>query len=726
MKRFLLSLLAFIALGVSSSFAETVDLTRDMFHEWDDFKGNASIVGDGGCDYQLGVSTGMPYGNGSVIGAQYADLSEYETLQLTVTEGTPRLLMNRPCMDGSASGYIEINSPSSNYVKSTEGGVWVIDLAQIVADKGYAHLNVIKGANWANVTITEMKLTKSDAPAGPKCPKINFDVENLDDVDLSETMSINVSAVIPLGVDAETELYISGMIYSKGVSMPLKQTTTFEYGMDVPVMYLRPGDLYTITISALGYGNIVSYDPDDNPIYENQFVAEDEALATLNFFMMPNGYVKLTKDLFKQWNGSESTPVNDCVLDLGKSTGCAYGWSNLADDHYADLSEYESLVVTYTAGFPRIMFNQADGAQFIVSEVANTEYYTVEEVEGGKIGTVNLKKLVADKGFAHLNSIKASAYNTSTTVVSIKLKEVAVNKVLLALGEPVVAINEDEMTITFDGDGIADIDGASLCLSGVMIVANGTEYYGYADEAFADNNKIVVNVPLSFTMDMDTYSPYVPSVSDNVKVVLMDPEVYSSADFFNAYLTSENILCENIKAVLLTAHGDYEYATFCAPFAVAVPSDVVAYTITGVEGDKLVMEEVTGTIAANTPVVLQVENDMRTVVAGTVVEGTPKAGVLTGVYTETPASVGTYVMQNQNGKVGFYLVETEGVATVGANKAYLTVTAGAKAFYFDAATTAISKLTSADKKQIFDMNGRQINKLQKGINIVNGVKILVK
>lgn len=138
---------------------ETSDMTKEMFCQWDGFGAVANVVrtSAGACD--LGISTGLPYGDGNVAGSYYANLSEYTTLALTVTEGTPRLLLNRQGMDNSGN-YIEINNANSPYVLSTEGGVWVIDLAKIVEEAGYAHLNCIKGANWANTTITAMKLTK--------------------------------------------------------------------------------------------------------------------------------------------------------------------------------------------------------------------------------------------------------------------------------------------------------------------------------------------------------------------------------------------------------------------------------------------------------------------------------------------------------------------------------------------------------------------------------------
>ena len=35
---------------------------------------------------------------------------------------------------------------------------FTVDLKQLVKDKGFAHLHAIKGANWANCTVTSMKL----------------------------------------------------------------------------------------------------------------------------------------------------------------------------------------------------------------------------------------------------------------------------------------------------------------------------------------------------------------------------------------------------------------------------------------------------------------------------------------------------------------------------------------------------------------------------------------
>lgn len=171
-----------------------------------------------------------------------------------------------------------------------------------------------------------------------------------------------------------------------------------------------------------------------------------------------------------------------------------------------------------------------------------------------------------------------------------------------------------------------------------------------------------------------------------------------------------------------------QYATFCAPFEVPLPEGVTASTVKGVEGGLLTLTPVEGVLPANTAVILNAEAGLESTdfygfskATGTTVT----TGLLTGVYVDTEITEG-YVMQKQD-KVGFYEVISANPKTVPAYHAYLTAPAGARFFGFDVETaiSAVDALTSG-KAQIFDLQGRRLNRLQKGINIVNGVKILVK
>lgn len=185
-------------------------------------------------------------------------------------------------------------------------------------------------------------------------------------------------------------------------------------------------------------------------------------------------------------------------------------------------------------------------------------------------------------------------------------------------------------------------------------------------------------------------------------------------------------------AASLAVKSAAKYGTFCAPFDVTIPEGVTAYTIGGIaENGKLTLVEQKNTIPAHTPVIVYSESasDINAVQFGVATSGTATSDYLKGVYADTKAPVGSYVLQNQGGRVGFYQVQAGIQPWVRANRAYLTVPASAnvKAFYMDDATAiqTVEELLSG-KAEIYDLAGRRQQKLQKGINIVGGKKVLVK
>ncbi len=118
------------------------------------------------CPFVLGVSTGQPYGDASVNA--FADLSMYSKLIVVCTEGTPRFLFNRDMDEGQWSA----TEAESHLIDNTKSGwsdryfsfdgvdTYTVDLKLLNKEKGFAHLHSIKGANWANVTITSMMVEK--------------------------------------------------------------------------------------------------------------------------------------------------------------------------------------------------------------------------------------------------------------------------------------------------------------------------------------------------------------------------------------------------------------------------------------------------------------------------------------------------------------------------------------------------------------------------------------
>ena len=96
----------------------------------------------------------------------------------------------------------------------------------------------------------------------------------------------------------------------------------------------------------------------------------------------------------------------------------------------------------------------------------------------------------------------------------------------------------------------------------------------------------------------------------------------------------------------MAVNATAKYGTFCAPFAVAIPVGVQAYSVTSANASGLLtLSELVGSIPANTPVVLFSETGLANAEFFDVaVEGTPAAGMLTGVYADTHAPVGSYVL----------------------------------------------------------------------------------
>ena len=159
--------LALMMLGAMNVNAEEISLQEVPFCTWDGWGLDARSTGTADCAWVIGESTGLPYGDGSVI--NYADLSSYTKLIVTVTEGTPRFLLNRDVDEGQWNAD-ESQSHLIEYPKSggwsekyftQDGDVYTVDLKQIVKDKGFAHLHAIKGANWANITVESMILEKA-------------------------------------------------------------------------------------------------------------------------------------------------------------------------------------------------------------------------------------------------------------------------------------------------------------------------------------------------------------------------------------------------------------------------------------------------------------------------------------------------------------------------------------------------------------------------------------
>ena len=187
--------------------------------------------------------------------------------------------------------------------------------------------------------------------------------------------------------------------------------------------------------------------------------------------------------------------------------------------------------------------------------------------------------------------------------------------------------------------------------------------------------------------------------------------------------------------VTITAAG---YATLYAPVALTIADGVTAYTATIAEdGKTLDLNKVEGTIPAETGVIL--EADPKTynfAVAADVAEIEGNALVGSFAKSVKNADKKVYTLQKPADKeVGFYLFEgqnAQGATTyINGFRAWVELDADSQvpalALGRGEGTTAIDNAQLAtDNVVIYDLTGRRVEKMEKGIYIVNGKKVVIK
>lgn len=191
---------------------------------------------------------------------------------------------------------------------------------------------------------------------------------------------------------------------------------------------------------------------------------------------------------------------------------------------------------------------------------------------------------------------------------------------------------------------------------------------------------------------------------------------------------------EAVTALPLTI-GEVGWSTFYAPVPVTIPAEVTAY-IAGIEGNICTLTEVTGTVPANTGLILYMQDggevEMTIAESGTTdVTGNALMGGTNTVNRETGYTY--YALQRKDGdasKVGLYQYagELKGFRAF-YRAASASPEANAAGFSFDTIITGIDGILGTDGTNdgtIYDLSGRRLNKPVKGLNIIGGKKVLVK
>ena len=199
------------------------------------------------------------------------------------------------------------------------------------------------------------------------------------------------------------------------------------------------------------------------------------------------------------------------------------------------------------------------------------------------------------------------------------------------------------------------------------------------------------------------------------------------------------------KSFPLNIVGDASYATLYLPFDVTTTGATKAYYIETTNNNyaQLTATGNGGTeIPANTAVVL-VNSDADgsttlTKTTGLSAVVTESANLLKGTLVpmtlDLSDATNYYSLGRKNNEIGFYKFDNGETTTIplGANKAYLDTPTPINAvkgftFSFDDANSIVSPLGETEEGvSIYNLAGQRLSKPQKGVNIINNKKVVVK
>lgn len=361
------------------------------------------------------------------------------------------------------------------------------------------------------------------------------------------------------------------------------------------------------------------------------------------------------------------------------------------------------------------------------------------------------KSSVVEQEFKLQSSGESSGAAGTATLVT-DVTELAVDdQVIIVASNSNVALstnqksnNRDQVDITKNGSVVELVDDVQILTLKAGTAENSFAFFtgsGYLYAASSSSNHLKTqtlnntNGSWDITIDANGVAT-IKAKGDNKRNWLR----YNSSDkLFSCYSSGQADV--SLYKVNTASYEDYVlnvtkagWATLYLGYSVTIPAEVKCYVISGIEGETVVLEQVEGTLPANTGVIVEALEGEYTFVPTkeTATVNTKLDGTIKNEYITEEA----YVLGlDEDDKVGLYKAKMAGgVFLNNANKAYLPANAvseavqGANGLKFRFETTGIEGVSAVKgEKVIFDLAGRKLNDMSApGIYIVNGKKVMVK
>ncbi|MBO6125046.1 MAG: hypothetical protein J6P55_04200 [Bacteroidaceae bacterium] len=263
------------------------------------------------------------------------------------------------------------------------------------------------------------------------------------------------------------------------------------------------------------------------------------------------------------------------------------------------------------------------------------------------------------------------------------------------------------------------------CLSvGTIDAPVAGSIFGYArNKGAGSNNNYIISGGTTYGMVKDNCSSTDNLATEVTAEQLASGEVaYNLGEAWGQFIGTDNVPSP-LSELAVSYVGEAGYATmYDTTTGYELNGDVKAYAGIIKDNAYISLTEVDN-IPASTAVVLKgtyynkIEADLQPINI---------VNELKGAAVDTEATGSQYVLAKpENAEVGFYLANA---GTIKAGKAYLELpSTEVKAFYFggENETAIVSPLgETKEGVAIYNIAGQRINKLQKGVNIVSGHKVL--
>ena len=495
-----------------------------------------------------------------------------------------------------------------------------------------------------------------------------------------------------------------------------KEGNAIKFSNDVQVITLEDGNVEGTFAFNTGAGYLYAASSSSNHLRTEETLSDNSSWS----IAIANGVATIVA----QGTNTRNTMQYN---QSGKLFACYGSASQKAVSIYKNFEEGEEPVVVPAApviSTPEGVTNFEESIVVTISaESGMTIYYTTD----GNAPTDASDVYSAPLEITETTTVKAIAVNgegVSSAVASSKYTKVAASVEGTVADAIAAYVDGYEIPATITGYIVGAVDGSinkAENFTGETTVAANILIADDANET--DATKCI---PVQLSSGAFRTALNLAANTGNYK-----KKITVSGDL-TAYFGVAGIKNVNAAGVYQTV-SNVGWSTLYLGYNAVVPNTVKAYVATEIVSNSVILEQIEGTIDAETGVILEGAGEHLFNVASEAA-GNEKGLLKGSVAAENVTPEGTaYVLSAPAGVVGLYIAElAEGAFLNNANKAYLDVTssdaAASYSFNFDwNGTTAVEGVVAegAENGAIYDITGRRVKAITAaGIYIVNGRKVV--